>query len=120
MSAQPNDHGVYEPGELLTHDLDKKGWQGVPVAEIALIDLGDRWLWSADFHLYSDADSWGHGEPLTDWPSHRAANRAAAIEAAAAFYRNKLTERAGKGSRDCRRILAWLDTLQPVQAELFA
>lgn len=114
-----NQNGVYEPHELLTLDHGKNGYRGSPTAEIALVDIGDCWLWAADFSLMSDADCWGHGEPLSDWPSRRAESREAAIAAASAFYRERLGKRAENGSRDCRRILAWLDTLQPAQTDLF-
>lgn len=57
MKLEPNEHGVwpYELAEHLTLPRNKKGWQGGPIAEIALLETPHGWLSSADYMLMGEA-----------------------------------------------------------------
>ena len=115
-----NAHGVYQPHESLTLACDRRGWRGMPTAELELAFLGTHWIYSVAFPLLQ-GDSWGRCEPLTDSRegapyARRAHSREAAIEAACASLRKDLSARAQQPG-DARRIVQGLDTLRPVQME---
>lgn len=118
MTATCNKYGVYETTDYLSLPRAAKGWHGLPLAEIKLADLGGYWIWAAAFQMY-DGDNHGSCTPLMDREPHRASSRAAAVAAGVASLRDRMSARE-KSSADSRAVLAWLDTLNPVQMDLFA
>lgn len=112
-----NAHGVYEADETLTLPRDVKGWRGCPTAEIELRCLGDYWIWSICFQLMG-GDHAGSAQPLCDHERYRAPDRLAALYCARAELAKRLEERA-KEPGDARRIMVWLDSLNPAQGSLF-
>ncbi|WP_447724674.1 hypothetical protein [Sphingomonas koreensis] len=118
MTPRPNAHGIYEPTENLALPRDVKGWRGCNTADIDLANLGTHWIWSTGFQLMN-GDCWGSAGPLWNDERHSAPTRDAAIDAASADLRARLVSRSDEYA-DVRRIMAWLDRLQPVQMELFA
>jgi hypothetical protein len=107
-----------KPTQTLTLPRDVKGWRGGSTAEIELADLGARWIWNTGFQLMS-GDHWGSCRPLWDDERHSAPTRAAAIQAASDDFRTLLGDRI-ESYPDARRIMAWLDQLQPDRLDLFA
>ena len=117
-----NQRGVYEPDERLSLPRATKGWRGCNLADIKLGDLGTHWIWATSFQMYT-GDCHGSSSPLMDLPHGRgigcrAPTRAAAIDAAASYLRERLTPRA-EHCADARAVLAWLQTLNPAQLNLF-
>ncbi|TKD50562.1 hypothetical protein [Sphingomonas baiyangensis] len=110
-----NMFGVYTPHEVLTLERDRKGWRGLPVASIELLHDSSGWR-SAINYQFMHGDCAGHGEPLTDRSPHYP-SRDAAIAGAAERLRPAAARR---DDGDARKVLAWLDELQPAQADLFA
>lgn len=115
MTDRCNQFGVHEADETLVLPFDRKGWRGVPTAEIELRDLGTHWIWSASYCLMS-GDHQGHFSPLTDHPRYRQPTRQEALDAARADLRAPMD---GRDSRDAKRIVQWLEGLNPVQGSLF-
>lgn len=114
-----NEHGVYEADEVLALPLPKKGWRGLPLADIRLADLGDHWIWATGYQLHS-GDWSGASNPLTDGhSSHQAPSREAAVEAASAYLRARLAKHAAEGHADAVAIVGWLASLNPAQLDLF-
>lgn len=105
--------------ETLELPRAKKGWRGVPIAEIKLADRGDHWIWAVSHAMFS-GDYSGSFSPLRDDPEHRADSRDAALAAASARLRSRMEPRAAEYP-DARAILAWLAALhlKPVQIDLF-
>jgi hypothetical protein len=117
--AERNQHGAYTPDETLSLPRAVKNWRGVNAADIELANLGAYWIWASSFQLYG-GDHLGNGTPLIDddhrFRAVRQPSRDAAIAAACKHLRERMT---GRDSTDARAILAWLDTLQPDQFDLF-
>lgn len=116
--ATCNEHGVYAADEILDLPRAVKGWCGMGLAEIRLVDLGTHWIWATGFQMHS-GDFWGSGGPLTNHDPYKAPTREAAIEAASANLRKSLSTRAEGGDRDASAVMAWLDSLIPNQLDLF-
>jgi hypothetical protein len=123
MTTRCNEHGVYEADETLVLPRQAKNWRGAPIAEISLVDLGGHWIWAVAYQLHSG--NWeGSSSPLMDtdptpFSNYRAPTRKAAIDAAVAQLRKRLTKLADEGSADAAAVIAWLPTLNPAQMDLF-
>ena len=84
-------------------------------ALILLAPADGGWTWAADCsRLYGDVAGWA--EPLGRWgggirPDRFAATREAALEAARAVIRSRITDQPN---------IDWLDSLTPDQPDLFA
>ncbi len=115
--ASCNENGVYTADETLELPRPKKGWNGVPIAEIDLVDLGTHWLWATGFQLWG-SDFWGASSPLCDRDGYRSESREAAIASASAYLRRKVGSRVSECT-DARAIIAWIDALIPDQLDLF-
>lgn len=111
-----NQHGVYEAQERLVLARDTKGWRGLPTAEIEMCQLPEGWLWATSFQLMQ-GDCCGSASPLSLNHGRLAPSREVAIEAAVAHLSARMAKQDGQ---DARRIVAWLETLQPDQLDLFA
>jgi hypothetical protein len=118
VTASPNKHGVYPDAETLTLPLDKKRWQGIPQAEIALCPCEDGWRGAVSFSFMC-GDHRGSFSPIfatsPAYPS-RADALAAMIE--------RLCERVSGVTHPemvkvARRIEEWARGLVPMQADLF-
>jgi hypothetical protein len=117
-----NAYGVYEPDERLSLPRPAKGWRGCNLADIRLGNLGEYWIWATSFQMHT-GDCHGSSSPLMDTPhrrglSCRAPTRESALDAAASYLRERLTKRA-EHCGEARAVLAWLDTLNPAQLNLF-
>lgn len=114
--VEPNRHGIYsdDAAECLTLPRKRKGWQGMPIAEIRLLAIDGGWLESAAYDTQA-GDCRGGGYGLAKkWGFFP--TRSAALDKAMAYLRKGA---AGSDSPDCRAIIAWLDTLIPDQLPLF-
>lgn len=123
MTARCNANGVYEADERLSLQRATKGWRGCNLADIKLANLGAYWIWATSFQMHT-GDCHGSSSPLwdhepTQFSNPRAPSREAAIEAASAELGRRLTPRS-EHCADARAVLAWLGTLNPAQADLFA
>lgn len=121
MTPIPNKHGVYtEPTEHLFLPRNVKGWRGVNTADIKLADLGTHWIWATSFQMYG-GDCHGSSSPLMDIETPvrtcRAPTREAAIAAASDELRRRMEPKTDVA--DARAVLAWLDSLNPDQLDLF-
>lgn len=110
-APQPNENGVYSPSEVLELPRPVKGWQGMPLAAIKLVDLGTHWLWACDYQIFS-GDCRGGGCPLMDMDRGRAETRGRAIQAACDDLRAKVD---GLDNADARAIAAWCATQAQAQ-----
>ncbi|QNQ09266.1 hypothetical protein [Sphingomonas alpina] len=120
--GQKNDCGVYTPTETLAlPQPNRKGWRGSPLAEIDIVRTSEGWR-AVHGIQFLTGSCWGSSSPLMDRDT-AFNSRDAAIEHQVARLRERVTkygEREPGALRDVRAILAWLDNLRPVQADLFA
>ncbi|AYJ85764.1 hypothetical protein D3Y57_06995 [Sphingomonas paeninsulae] len=113
--GQKNDCGVYTPHETLELPMPRKGWRGMPLADIDLVQTPEGWR-SCFGYQFMTGDCCGRGSPLTD---HDRAfpTRELAVSHSATALRKIAARRA---DREAKLVLEWLDNLEPVQADLFA
>lgn len=106
-NAQPNDHGIYpsDDAEMLILPYLRKGWQGCPTAEIALLHVPQGWLASVGYQL-SGGDWRGGGYGLSPkWQGGFLPSRAAALDHARAALLRKVDGCEGK---EAQRVRDWL------------
>lgn len=118
----PNAHGVYEAGERLVLPFARKGWRGVPLAEIRVAHTDEGWRAAASF-AFMTGNHWGSSSPISRH-SHPYASRDEAVNAAAARLRDRLIG-ATHAIEPCmasqrQQMLAWLGSLMPAQGDLFS
>ena len=119
LIAQPNEHGVYPDQELLWLPRDKKGWQGIPRAEIALARCEDGWR-AAHSYAFFTGSHLGSFRPIKASNPVHDTREAALTTAIDAFCRDVEGVR-GEASmlREAQEMLAWAHGLIPVQGDLF-
>lgn len=116
----PNEHGIYpeDDAEHLILPVLRKGWQGMPTAEIALLQTPVGWLSSAGYELSGFA---GGGYGLSPkWHNGRGFDtRQEALDDAVKYLRRM----ANHEHTDAKRINTWLDAMDrpapPQQLDLF-
>lgn len=110
-----NDHGVVVDGaETLSCPHPRKGWLGVPPAEIQLCQVPGGWSWAVSCHFPLG----GMGEPL--FPNDRGheleptreAAIAAALDRLELELRGYLRMRGFGPSRETRAARAWMQSLR--------
>lgn len=117
--GQKNKNGVYCPTEVLRMERNVKGRQGVARVEIDLVETDEGWRAARGFSFFTGS-WWGSFSPITDDCSLHA-SREAAIAAEAERMRlewSKLDDPSMQ--REASEMLAWLDSLNPAQLDLFA
>ena len=113
-----NEHGVYCPHEVLRLPYEKKGWRGVDRVKIELVETPEGWrsemsvaFFSGDFSYSGSAVSI-HNKPH---PTRRDA-----INEQVERLRYRLAKRvAPEMQGDVHKMLAWADSLNPDQMDLF-
>lgn len=120
LIAQPNEHGVYPDQELLRLPRDKKGWQGIPRAEIALARCEDGWR-AAHSYAFFTGSHLGSFRPIKASNAVHSSREAALAAEIAAFCRNVAGVQ-GEASmlREAQEMLAWAEGLIPAQGDLFS
>lgn len=118
--SSKNDCGVYTDREIIELPLDRKGWRGSPLAEIRLAFTDAGWRAQIAFS-FSTGSMWSCSSPITDHdPTFP--RRDDAIAHAIGLMRKRMDARCFEDGMQAQRkkILAWLDSLRPAQADLFA
>lgn len=116
MTPRPNEHGVYpiEAAERFELARQRKGWQGMPVAEICLLETEEGWLSCAGYNLSGFA---GGGYGLSPkWHGGFLPDRAAALADAIEY----LKKHSQGDHKDAVAIREWLEQFNPSQPDLFA
>lgn len=112
-----NEHGVFPADEILFLPRKKKGWRGCNVAEIWLAQCDDGWRSSISFQFHG-GDWWGHGSPIyVRDPAYP--TRGEAIEAGKAQMARNIERLRADGNAEAKLIFDWMDSLSPVQPDLF-
>lgn len=116
VEIKPNDCGVYPEDHAERFELpcNPKGWQGMPIAEIVLLETRQGWLSCASYQLSGFA---GGGYGLSPkWNSGFFPNRTAALADAMGY----LKAHSEGDHRDAVAIRNWLARFDPVQPDLFS
>lgn len=116
--SEPNSHGVYSDADATESFIlprNKPGWRGVPIAEIRLLLIEAGWIEATTYNTFTGSCHGGGYGLSAKWGVYP--SRQAALDHAIAGLRRKIAKDDGP---DCRQIGAWLDSLVPDQADLFA
>jgi hypothetical protein len=108
VAVEPNKHGVYpdDLAETLTLPVDRKGWQGLPLAEVKLLHIPEGWLQSTSAQT-SSGSGFGHGL-CGKFGGGFYATRSEALH----FARRRLLAFCiGAGDADHRKISTWAKAL---------
>ena len=119
LIVQPNEHGVYPDQELLWLPHEKKGWQGIPRAEIALARCEDGWR-AAHSYAFFTGSHLGSFRPIKASNPVHSSREAALADEIDAFCRNVAGVQ-GEASMlpEAQEMLAWAEGLIPAQGDLF-
>jgi hypothetical protein len=119
IPGQKNENGVYCPTEVLRMERNVKGWRGVARVEIDLVQTDVGWRAARGFSFFTGSH-WGAFGPIDDHCTPHPTREAAIAEQVARMRRewSKLDEPSMQ--REASEMLAWLDSLNPAQLDLFA